>query len=152
MMPAGMINSVVDLNTAYLAWQAGIGLKPVPRRCGGALYLKTWFNEPVPAGKCDDGLTWAPGFCVKGAAPWSTVSGTTAPMNGYMQLTKAGGAYQRGFIAGDSCGTMKTVLSETYVHMWERNYDISGGSCTPESNAAFCSRLGKNCGAVSRHR
>jgi hypothetical protein len=44
---------------------------------------------------------------------------------------------------------MRTVLSETYVHMWERNYDIPAGSCTPESNASFCSRRGKNCGAIS---
>ena len=65
-MPAGMTNSVVDLNAAYLAWQAGLGPKPIPRRCGGALFLNTWFGEPVPAGKCDDGLTWAPGLLRQG--------------------------------------------------------------------------------------
>ena len=90
-MPAGMTNSVVELNAAYLAWQAGLGPKPVPRRCGGALYLNTWYGEPVPAGKCDAGLTWAPGFCVKYAEPWSTVAGTVAPMNSYMTLTKGRG-------------------------------------------------------------
>ena len=39
---------------------------------------------------------------------------------------------------------MKTVLSETYVHMWERNFDLpSPASCTPESNAAFCAPPGQ---------
>jgi hypothetical protein len=149
-MPTGMTNSVVDLNTAYLAWQAGLGPKPVPRRCGGALYLKTWFGEPVPPGKCDDGLAWAPGFCVKHADPWSRIAGTTAPMNSYMTVTKGGAnSYQRGLIAGESCGPMRNVLSETYVHMWERNFDIPPGACTAESNASFCARRGKNCGAVT---
>ena len=149
-MPTGMTNSVVDLNAAYLAWQAGLGPKPVPRRCGGALYLNTWFGEPVPAGKCDNGLTWAPGFCIKGAAPWSSVAGTTAPMNSYMQLTSAGGGYQRALISGASCGTMKTVLSETYVHMWDRNYDIPfSATCVAETNSAFCARMGKNCGVLA---
>jgi hypothetical protein len=149
-MPDKVANSVVDLNTAYLAWQAGLGPKPVPRRCGGALYLKTWFNEPVEAGKCDDGLAWAPGFCVKNAEPWSKIAGMVAPMNSYMQLSRAGGGYQRGLIAGSSCGPMKTVLSETYVHMWEPNFDIPmAGTCTPESLTSFCARRGKNCGVVS---
>ena len=147
-MPAGMIDSVVDLNAAYRAFKDGIGPRPIPRRCGGALFLKTWFGEPVPAGKCDDGLTWTPAFCLKGASPWSTVSGTTGPMNGYMQLTQAGGAYQRGQIVDNTCTDLKPVLSETYVHMWEKNYDLTG-PCTPESNATFCARLGRNCGAVT---
>ena len=147
-MPSGMIDSVVDLNAAYLAWKNGIGSKPVPRRCGGALFLNTWFGEPVPPGKCDDGLTWAPGFCMKGASPWSSVSGTTAPMNGYMQLTQAGGTYERGQVVDNACTTLKPVLSETYVHMWERNYDLAG-PCAPESDANFCSRLGRTCGTVT---
>jgi hypothetical protein len=149
-MPVNMTNSVVDLNDAYLAWKDGLGGKPIPRRCGGALYLKTWFNEPVETGKCDDGLTWAPGFCVKDAAPWSNVSGTVAPMNGYMTLNKSGSEYKRGSIASGGCGTMKTVLSETYVHMWEPNFEIAAsGSCVRESDAAFCARRGKNCGSVT---
>jgi uncharacterized protein YjbI with pentapeptide repeats len=148
-MPGAMINSVVDLNNAYLAYQAGLAVKPVPRRCGGALFLNTWFGEPVPAGKCDDGLTWAPGFCMAGNSPWSAVSGTTGPMNGYMQLTQNGGKYKRGAIVNGACGPMKTVLSETYVHMWEPNFDVSaGGACVPETAAVFCGRRGKNCGVV----
>jgi hypothetical protein len=149
-MPAGMTNSVVDLYTAYRAWQTGLGPKPVPRRCNGALFLKTWFGEPVPAGKCDDGLVWAPGFCIRGADPWSAVSGTTAPMNGYMQLTQTGGPYKRALLEDNSCGTMRPVLSETYVHMWEKSYDLPvPASCVPESNASFCGRLAKDCGSVS---
>ncbi len=148
-MPPGMTNSVVDLDIAYLAYQAGLGPKPVPRRCGGALFLNAWFGEPVPPGKCDNGLTWASGFCSTGSAPWSTVSGTTAPNNGYMQLTKSGGAYKRGQVVDGACGPLKPVLSETYVHMWERNFDIPASSCTPESDTSFCARRSKNCGSVS---
>jgi hypothetical protein len=147
-MPTGMIDSVVDLNAAYLAYKDGIGSKPIPRRCGGALFLNTWFGEPVPPGKCDDGLAWAPGFCMKNADDWSSVAGTTAPMNSYMLLNKPGQSYQRAPMVDGSCGTLKSVLSETYVHMWDRNYDLSG-PCAPESDAAFCSRLGKNCGQVT---
>jgi hypothetical protein len=148
-MPSGMTNSVLDLDIAYLGWQAGLGPKPVPRRCGGALFLNAWFGEAVPAGKCDTGLAWAPGFCAVGSDPWSVVSGTTAPLNGYMQLTKGGGLYKRGLVSNGSCGTMKPVLSETYVHMWEPNFDIPAATCTAESDASFCSRRSKNCGTVS---
>jgi hypothetical protein len=147
-MPDGMTNSVVDLNNAYLAYLAGVAPRPVARRCGGALFLKTWFGEPVPAGKCDNGLAWAPGFCTRGSQPWSTVAGTSAPMNGYMQLTGGGGSYKRALVSNGNCGTLKTVLSETYVHMWERAFDLAG-SCSGETNGAFCSRLGKSCGTVT---
>jgi hypothetical protein len=148
-MPEGMINSVADLDLAYHAWQGGVAPRPVPRRCGGALFLNTWFGEPVPAGKCDDGLTWAPGFCIQGSAPWSSVAGTTAPMNTYMQLTQAGGAYKRGLInSSGKCDTLRPVISETYVHMWQRSYDLTG-SCTPESDTSLCSRLHRNCGGVT---
>jgi hypothetical protein len=148
-MPGGMVNSVVDLDTAYRSWRDGLGPKPIPRRCNGALYLNTWYGEPVPAGKCESGLTWAPGFCIKGASPWSTVPGTVAPMNSYMQLTASGGLYQRAVMQGTECRPMKTVLSETYVHMWDKSYDIPAGACTPESNASFCARRAKNCGTVT---
>ncbi len=148
-MPAGMTNSIVDIDVAYLAWQAGLGPKPTPRRCGGALFLNAWFGEPVPAGKCDNGLTWTTAFCSTGSNPWSAVSGTTAPMNSYMQLTQPGGKYKRALVISGGCGPMKAVLSETYVHMWERNYDLPAVACTAESNASFCSRWGRNCGAVT---
>jgi uncharacterized protein YjbI with pentapeptide repeats len=149
-MPLGMTNSVVGLFNAYRAWQDGLGPKPVPRRCGGALFLNTQFGEPVPTGKCDNGLTWAPGFCIKGSNPWSAVSGTTAPMNGYMELTQPGGLYKRALMANNSCGVSKLVLSEIYVHMWEPSYDLPvSGSCVPESDTGFCARLGNNCGSLS---
>jgi uncharacterized protein YjbI with pentapeptide repeats len=148
-MPAGMTNSVVDLDIAYLAYQSGIAPKPVPRRCGGALFLNAWFGEPVPAGKCDSGLAWSSSFCSTGTAPWSTLSGTTAPVNSYMQLTKSGGAYKRAQVVNGACSNWRPVISETYVHMWERNYDIPTNSCTPETDASFCSRRAKNCGNVS---
>jgi hypothetical protein len=148
-MPAGMTNSIVDIDVAYLAFQAGLAPKPTPRRCGGALFLNAWFGEPVPSGKCDSGLTWTTSFCSTGSSPWSTVSGTTAPMNSYMQLTQPGGKYKRALVTDGVCGVMKPVMSETYVHMWERNYDLPGTACTAESNASFCSRWGRNCGAVT---
>jgi hypothetical protein len=148
-MPPGMSNSVIDLDVAYLAWQAGIGPKPIPRRCGGALFLNAWFGEPVPSGKCDAGLTWTPGFCTVGSNPWSSISGTSGPMNGYMQLTQTGGAYKRAPVVSGNCGPMKPVLSETYVHMWEKNYDLGGGTCTPESDSSFCARWARNCGAIT---
>ena len=105
----------------------------MPRRCGGALFLNAWFGEPVPAGKCDAGLTWTTGFCATGSNPWSTVSGTTAPMNSYMQLTQPGGKYKRALVTDGGCGPMKPVLSETYVHMWERNYDLPAGPAPPRA-------------------
>ncbi len=150
-MPAGMVNSIVELNAAYLDWQGGRANKPVPRRCGGAMFLNTWYGEPVPAGKCDSGLDWSPGFCTRAAVPWSTVPGTTAPMNSYMQLAAEGVDYRRGAIVNDACGTLKEVLSETYVHMWEKSFDVPGTpvACVAETSAAFCKRLGRNCGAVT---
>jgi hypothetical protein len=53
-------------------------------------------------------------------------------------------------ISGGNCSAMKSVLSETYIHMWDRNFDLPvSGSCTRESDSTFCVRFGKNCGAVS---
>jgi hypothetical protein len=117
-----MISSNVDLEAAYKAYQAG-GPKPVPRRCGGALWLHTFYNEPIPSGKCDDGLTWYYSETIVGTRLWSSVAGTTAPMNRYMVLpADSSHTYQR----SPNGGVLKTVLSETYVHMWERNYEIPG--------------------------
>jgi hypothetical protein len=149
LMPGGMTNSTVDLNMAYRAYRGGIAPKPIPRRCGAALFLNTWFGEAVPAGKCDAGLSWAPGFCAVGSSPWSTISGTTAPMSGYMQVTQSAGAYKRGPLAAAVCGAMKPVLSETYIHMWEKNFDLTAGACVPESNGYFCARQNKNCGTLT---
>ena len=147
-MPVPQVNSVVELDVAYLAWQAGIAVKPVPRRCGGALFLNEVFGEPVPAGKCDSGLKWATGFCSVGSDPWSSKTGTTAPMNSYMMLSKSGGLYKRALAENGACGTMRKVLSETYVHTWEPAFDLPNATCTSESNASFCARRGKNCGTV----
>jgi hypothetical protein len=116
-MPAGLVRSVTHLDAAYQAYLGGQP-KPVPRRCGGALYLNYKYGEPVPPGKCDDGLVWTT-TCLANSRTWSTVSGTTAPMNGYMQLHGGANAFQK----GSSCAALKPVLSETYVHMWEKSYD-----------------------------
>jgi uncharacterized protein YjbI with pentapeptide repeats len=119
-VPPSITDAFLDLRMAYNAYRNGDVPKPIARRCGGALSLQWGFGEPVPVGKCDAGLSWiATNYVVQGNAPWSTVAGTTAPMNGYMQLSQPGGAYRRGPV-----GAVKPVLSETYVHMWERNYDF----------------------------
>jgi uncharacterized protein YjbI with pentapeptide repeats len=106
------------------AWAAytQYGLKkPVPRRCAGALFLKAQYNQPVAAGKCDTGVVWSDlTSSLPGVAKWSTVSGTTAPMNSYMLMDSptTNTVFQRkvGYV-------YKTVLSETYTHLWEKNYD-----------------------------
>src|SRR5262249_26185245 len=85
-MPTGLTDRPTDLEAKYNSWKSGGGPKPIPRRCGGALDLnRSPFSEPVDSGKCDSGLYWGTQNCMTGSAPWSTVSGTTAPMNGYMQ-------------------------------------------------------------------
>ena len=55
----------------------------------------------------------------------------------------------------DNCGTARSVSScgtctspQTCGGGGTPNV-CGGGSCTPESNSAFCSRLGKNCGSVT---
>jgi len=145
-MPSGITNSYLELGDAYGSWQAGqTTLKPTALRCAGALSLNQRFGEPIPAGKCDSGLTWPSHVesCMSGFNKWSTVPGTTSPMNSYMSLTKPGGVYVRAQAIGPSCAPSKTVLSETYVHMWDKSYTLA--ACTPHT----CSSMGKNCGSVS---
>jgi hypothetical protein len=139
-MPAGMTDCVADLDGAYHAWKDAQGSKPIPRRCGGALFLEAEYGEPVPLGKCDNGLSWGSGRCVTGSKPWSSVTGITTGPNTYMQLTQAGGAYKRS--GSTSCGDAKPVLSETYVHMWTDAYDYNrafggtvGSTGTPKNAA-----------------
>ncbi len=52
--------------------------------------------------------------------------------------------------ANDNCGNSRTVSS---CGTCQSGYTCSNGlciqSCVPESNAQFCSRLGKNCGSVT---
>jgi hypothetical protein len=120
-LPSGMTDSTQDLNNAYQAYLAGSAFKPTPLRCGGALFLNARYGEPVPSGKCDDGLVWPTGGCITGSQPWSNIPGTTAPMNTYMVTTQSGGAYQR---STSSTCNLKPVLSETYVHMWGPNYTL----------------------------
>jgi hypothetical protein len=122
-MPAGMTNGIDDLDAAYRAWRDVNGAKPIPRRCGGALYLEAEYDEPVPLGKCDNGLSWGDARCVVGSKPWSAVTGITSGPNTYMQLTDVGGTYRRS--ATSSCTSAKPVLSETYVHMWGDPYDLN---------------------------
>ena len=96
----------------------------MPRRCGGALYLNYFYGEPVPTGKCDDGLTWGNASSAAGSRKWSTVAGTTAPMNQYMLLPLDASTP---LMRGDTADDLKTVLSETYVHTWDAASDPATG-------------------------
>jgi uncharacterized protein YjbI with pentapeptide repeats len=116
--PAGMIDSYDQMYEAYAA--ATTSSKPYALRCGGALFYKHHFGVPVPAGKCDDGLTYYTQLCVEGYQPWSNIAGTTAPMNAYMLTTLPGGHYRRS--ESKRCSGLKPVLSETYIHLWEPAY------------------------------
>jgi hypothetical protein len=112
------------LNAAWASYQDSSVAKPIPRRCGGALYLNYYYGEPMPAGKCDDGLTWGNASSASGSRKWSTVSGTTAPMSSYMLLPlNASTPLMRGVTADD----LKPVLSETYVHTWDAASDLATG-------------------------
>jgi hypothetical protein len=113
--PVSMIDSYRQMYDAYKA--APTSAKPHALRCGGALFYKFHFGVPVPAGKCDDGLTYYSQLCIEGYQPWSNLAGTTAPMNAYMLTTLPGGRYRRS--ESKLCSGLKPVLSETYVHMWE---------------------------------
>jgi len=119
--PSGMTDTNRDLDTAYNAWTHGTGPKPIPMRCSGALYLNRNYLEPMPAGKCDNGLTWA----TNGPSMyrfWSSVAGTTAPFNGYMTLPYS---TVSPVLRPDVAGNYKTVLSETYIHMWDPAFDLN---------------------------
>jgi Pentapeptide repeats (8 copies) len=113
------------LNAAWSTYQdSPPAAKPIPRRCGGALYLNYFYGEPVPAGKCDDGLSWGNASNSTGSRKWSTVAGTTGPMNQYMLLpANASTPLMRGATADD----LKVVLSETYVHTWDAAFDGATG-------------------------
>jgi hypothetical protein len=141
MQVGSLVSSALDLDMAYKRYQLGTATKPLPRRCGGALWLNLFYGEPVPSGKCDAGLTWFYSETIVGTRTWSTVAGTTAPMNRYMVLPVDGNHdYQR----SPNGGLLKTVLSETYVHMWEKNYDLAGYApgCRPAYASSNCALYG----------
>jgi hypothetical protein len=107
-------SSYDDLDAAYQLYRAGRSARPIPIRCGGALFLNARYGEPVEAGKCDSWISWTMGS-IEGARPWDTVAGTTAPMNGYMLLP----ADARTPLRRDG----RVVLSETYIHLWDAAYE-----------------------------
>ena len=112
------------LNTDWQNFQDNGATKPVPRRCGGALFLNYYYGEPVPRGKCDDGLSWANASSAADSRKWSAVTGTTSPMNQYMLLPKdSTHPLKRGVTADD----LEIVLSETYVHTWDAASDPATG-------------------------
>ncbi len=111
-------SSYQSLEAAYQLFQEGLFTRPVPTRCGGALFLNARHGEPMPAGKCDSTLAWTVGAAA-GYRTWTTVPGATAPMSQYMLLPADG--------ATRLTRNGKVVLSETYVHMWDVNYDLEPG-------------------------
>jgi hypothetical protein len=138
-MPPGMTNTNASLKSAYQSWQSGTAPKPIPRRCAGALYDNYTFGEPVPLGKCDNGLSWASGTCITGSQPWSAVTGITSGPNTYMRLTQPGGLYMRSQTVNGACAPLKPVLSETYVHLWTKGYDLNRAfNGTPDASGTAC--------------
>jgi hypothetical protein len=120
----GYISSLGDLATSYQAFRQGYGPKPVPSRCMGSLYLNVNFGEPIPAGKCDSGLSWTPQdptVPIGDSRKWAEVPGTTAPMNQHMYLPygPASPLYR---------AANRPILSETYIHLWEPNHVLPGGA------------------------
>src|SRR6185295_17777653 len=68
--------------------------------------------------------------------PWSNVTGRTTGPNTYMQLTQPGGAFS---LAVDGTCNLKPVLSQTYVHLWDKAYDLEGADHgTPTSTGSYC--------------
>jgi hypothetical protein len=139
---SGLISSQAELATSYTAFRYGFAPKPVPSRCSGALYLGLTQGVPMPLGKCDAGLGWtdSPVGWPVGHKAWSTVHGTTAPMNQYMFLPSGSGAYERTPGRG--------LLSETYIFMWEPNHVLPATAIGGTSNGADRTSLGV---AVSSH-
>jgi uncharacterized protein YjbI with pentapeptide repeats len=136
----GIISSNKELGLAWSAFlNAGAGY-PAPRRCSGALALNVSSWVSVPAGKCDSGLLFAQGASNHGT--WASVAGTTAPFNGQMWLnTSSTAPYKKGTNGYD----LRRVLSETYIHMWDKNYDLltdrtSGGTVTSTGTACSSSQ------------
>jgi hypothetical protein len=108
--------SDADSGTSVTAYKAGQAPRPTATRCASALYLAQALGEPLTQGKCDSGLALA------ATAPttyrrWNTVTGTTVPLNYYQMLPQDGATP----IVRDG----KTVLAETYIHMWEPNHFVN---------------------------
>ena len=127
-VPASMVNSLDELEDVHQAYVGGGLPRPVPKRCAGTLHLNRWQGVPLDPTKCDSGTVYSNPGCDTGAQKWSTIAGTTAPMNSYMVL---GGGYE--IALDDGCATWK-VLSATYVHLWEPAYRFDAAWPTVASN------------------
>jgi hypothetical protein len=125
---APLISASDELGVSYEAYRAGQGPKPVPTRCPGALYLNAKYGEPIPATQCDTFVSWIdptanPGYPL-GSQPWSSVSGTTAPMNA-IQLMPSGDITND--VPDDFLRTAgQPIVSETYTFLWEPNHTLAG--------------------------
>jgi Pentapeptide repeats (8 copies) len=134
-----------DIRQALWSHQANpaVGPKPIPRRCGGALFLK-WMAPSdtsfasLAASKCDAGLGWTSTDARSGDRDWKGKTGTTSPMNAYMRLPASSTV---SFMRGGDTGTAKPVLSETYVHLWEQSYDypVTSTTCAAAYSQTKCS-------------
>jgi hypothetical protein len=90
--------------------------------------LVTWLRNPVALGTCTAESNTA--FCSRLGKNCGSVT------------------------ANDNCGTSRTVSScgtctSPATCGGAGTANVCGTACTPESNTAFCSRLGKNCGSVT---
>jgi len=119
-MPPVLIDSYRQLEAAWSDHQRGARPRPEPRRCGAALWLGIMDGVAPPPGMCDDGLVWSNAGRHQDGRLWATEPGTTAPMNAYMLLPRDAEHPLRRARTG---GRYRVVLSETYVHLWDRNFD-----------------------------
>jgi hypothetical protein len=143
----GVTSAYDELSSSYGSYRRGYNPKPQAIRCGGALFLNgpAYDSQPVPAGKCDSGLTFVEpaGVYPMGWAKWSSVAGTTAPMNAGMLLKAAAGTP---FLRAPN----QPVLSETYVFMWDPNHVLPGPDAGPaggdRASQGVAMSNGANCG------
>ncbi len=135
---APLISASDEIGVSYDAYRFGQAPKPVATRCAGAAYLNAKFGEPIPSDQCDAAVTWIDpdpdnGY-PRGAAPWSKIAGTTAPMNS-VQLLPSGTKTDKYLRA-----PAQPIASETYTFLWEPNHNLPGatiGGSTGKNRAAL---------------
>jgi hypothetical protein len=117
---APLISASDELGVSYDAYRYGQAPKPVATRCAGAAYLNAKFGEPIPSDQCDLAVSWVESVAgyPRGASPWSTVPGTTAPMNS-AQLLPSGTQTDK-YLRAEG----QPIASETYTFLWEPNHSL----------------------------
>ncbi len=111
------------------------------RQCGSVTANDNCGNSRTVSscGTCQSGYTCSNGLCIQSCVPETNAQFCS-------RLTRQCGSVT----ANDNCGNSRTVSS---CGTCQSGYTCSNGlciqSCVPETNAQFCSRLGKDCGNVT---